>query len=242
MTKIKDLIDRISKFKTNEKWNEGIKQYALELLAEHDGEEEIRNLEKQMLSGAGDWEQYSWGACQFSLSGGSIPERLFTPETIKNMKESEFEPSFLNLTQTEALKQAYQLIRSAHINPYKFEYQELYEKLYDELDNTTESEKIDIINNFCDQYNYEDYIYNVSDLEIMTSSESIRDILYDYQKVSFSDRYYSIDAYGHPYSYYYADENGIWDIDDLVKAIISDHTDLGNSRIRSIMSTWEENQ
>ena len=64
------------------KWSQGINEYALELkefLDENNLEPTLEN----MLNGASDWAQYSYGGCSL-IYNVDIAERLATPSEIKS--------------------------------------------------------------------------------------------------------------------------------------------------------------
>lgn len=64
------------------KWNDGVNEYVDELreqLAENGLEPTLEN----MLNGAEDWEQYSYGGCSL-IYDKDIAERLATPSEIKS--------------------------------------------------------------------------------------------------------------------------------------------------------------
>ena len=56
------IIEKIESKKANSAWDKGVKTYALELLEDLDYLDEI-NSEEDLLNGAKDWHQYSWGGC-----------------------------------------------------------------------------------------------------------------------------------------------------------------------------------
>lgn len=107
-------------------WNKGKKAYALELLESLEegieggyiGPEDLDSpvlLEKAMLNGAADWEQYSWGGCSLCYDC-QIAERLCTPSELKRKRGGDLQPnsreSWLDV-QARALSQAANCIISA---------------------------------------------------------------------------------------------------------------------------------
>jgi hypothetical protein len=92
-------------------WNKGVKAYALELLADLPKNVEygtIESLEADMLNGARDWKQYSWGGCSL-VYNEDIAKRLCTPSELKKTRNGERRPNpsedWLD-TQARALNQA----------------------------------------------------------------------------------------------------------------------------------------
>lgn len=105
--------------KTRSAWNKGVKSYALELVDELDeavlngyfAEEDLespRLLDRQLLNGAADWDQYSWGGCAL-IYNEDIAKRLCTPTELKNTRNGSRRPNaneeWLD-TQARALYQA----------------------------------------------------------------------------------------------------------------------------------------
>ena len=122
-TEIKNII-------TNQKdrsaWKKGVTIYALEILdnleEQIDGgylTEEIfespKLLDKAMLNGAKDWNQYSWGGCSL-IYDGDIAERLCSPSELKKTRNGERKPNsgeeWLDV-QARALSQAVRKIKVA---------------------------------------------------------------------------------------------------------------------------------
>ena len=104
-------------------WAKGVTVYALELLDELD--EAIENgyfdeadlaapkiLKKQLLNGASDWSQYSWGGCSL-IYNEDIAFRLCNPTELKRTNYGKRRPNaseeWLD-TQARALSQASRLI------------------------------------------------------------------------------------------------------------------------------------
>lgn len=84
-------------------WNKGITLYALELLEElqeaitggyfyPDDLAAPKVLEKGLLNGAKDWNQYSWGGCSL-IYDGDIAARLCTPSELKRNRNGERRPN-----------------------------------------------------------------------------------------------------------------------------------------------------
>lgn len=107
-------------------WSKGVKVYAIELLEElneaieqgyFDAEDIAapNMLRKQLLNGASDWKQYSWGGCSL-IYDGDIAERLCTQTELKRTRDGERSPNakeeWLGV-QARALYQAAQLVMRA---------------------------------------------------------------------------------------------------------------------------------
>lgn len=100
-------------------WNKGVKAYALDLIdsipenVEYSSADSLLN---DMLNGAGNWDQYSWGGCSL-IYDRDIAVRLCTPSELKKTRNGERRPNDRELwldTQTRALRQAWiQIMRAA---------------------------------------------------------------------------------------------------------------------------------
>lgn len=76
-------------------WSKGVKAYALELLEELPHNVEygtIESLEADMLNGARDWKQFSWGGCSL-IYNEDIAKRLCTPSELKKTRNGERRPN-----------------------------------------------------------------------------------------------------------------------------------------------------
>lgn len=108
--------------KTRSAWERGVTAYALDLL---DSLEEALDyykeepadratLEKYLLNGATDWNQYSWGGSAL-IYDGDIAERVCTPSELKKTRNGERRPNsreeWLD-TQARALYQAARRIKN----------------------------------------------------------------------------------------------------------------------------------
>ena len=107
-------------------WNRGVKSYAVDLLDEL--AENIQGgyidpadlespalLEKAMLNGAADWDQYSWGGCALCYDG-DIAKALCTPSELKRKRGGDLQPNSRETwldVQARALRQAARWIRYA---------------------------------------------------------------------------------------------------------------------------------
>lgn len=100
-------------------WTRGVKAYALELIEELPANVDYgstESLQADMLNGARDWNQYSWGGCAL-VYDEDIARRLCTPSELKKTRNGERRPNsreeWLD-TQARALFQASrQIIRAA---------------------------------------------------------------------------------------------------------------------------------
>jgi hypothetical protein len=120
---INELKQAIANEKPRSAWGRGVKEYAEELAEEL--EEAIQNgyfaedkltdraaLKEQMLNGAKDWSQYSWGGSAW-IYDGDIAERLCSPSELKKTRNGERRPNaneeWLDV-QARALTQAASMI------------------------------------------------------------------------------------------------------------------------------------
>ena len=123
MTNINDLRKAVNAENARSAWSRGVKAYALELVDElevaiENGYFEAEDLEapkllrKQLLNGASDWNQYSWGGCSL-IYDSDIAERLCNPSELKKTRNGERRPNsreeWLD-TQARALYQASNMI------------------------------------------------------------------------------------------------------------------------------------
>lgn len=100
-------------------WGCGVKVYALELLEDLPDNVDygsVKALEADMLNGASNWSQYSWGGSSL-IYDEDIAKRLCTPSELKKTRNGERRPNareeWLD-TQARALRQAaYHIIRAA---------------------------------------------------------------------------------------------------------------------------------
>lgn len=102
-------------------WDKGCREYAEELFAEvvehrrltDDAELGENITEAEMLNGARDWDQYSYGGCAL-VYDGDICERLCTENEAKRKKYGECKPGLYDSwldAQAAALKQAARIVR-----------------------------------------------------------------------------------------------------------------------------------
>lgn len=111
MKTINEIYKIIENEKKRSKWGEGVKLYALELLEQLEENNQTITLEN-LLNGASDWSQYSWGGCSL-IYNEDICERLATPSEQKRTRNGELRPNareeWLD-TQARALRHASALI------------------------------------------------------------------------------------------------------------------------------------
>lgn len=115
---VNEIITILEGKKCRSAWDKGVNLYALELCEQleysmqYEELEEVptntKLLEKMLLNGANNWEQYSWGGCSL-IYNGDIAERLCSPSEFKKCREGERRPNsreeWLD-TQARALYQA----------------------------------------------------------------------------------------------------------------------------------------
>ena len=109
---------------TRSAWGRGVKEYAAELLEglfesirggwfDLDDLAAPRMVERGILNGAQDWEQYSWGGCSL-IYNADIAERLCNPSELKRTGNGAKKPNareeWLD-TQARALFQAAQIVK-----------------------------------------------------------------------------------------------------------------------------------
>ena len=95
-------------------WKCGVYDYALMLLDNRPDLEDfhVNGLKEELLNGARDWRQYSYGGCA-CIFDSDIAERLCTPAELKRRDYGRLRPNsreeWLDV-QTRALFQAYEMI------------------------------------------------------------------------------------------------------------------------------------
>ena len=100
-------------------WNRGVHAYAIELVESLDASADLSNerlLEKAMLNGADDWQQYSEGGCAL-IYDADIAERLCSPSELKRCRDGERQPNSRENwieCQARALGQAANLVSLAY--------------------------------------------------------------------------------------------------------------------------------
>ena len=76
-------------------WSRGVKTYALELLEglpQNVDYGSPMSLVDDMLNGARNWSQYSWGGCSL-IYNEDIAKRLCTPSELRKTKNGELQPN-----------------------------------------------------------------------------------------------------------------------------------------------------
>jgi len=106
------LITKLNEINPHSAWKRGVKDYALELACNAENELTPENVESELLNGAKDWRQYSYGGCS-AIYDADIAERLCAPSELKRKKGGDLQPSTRETwldVQARALFQAYNLI------------------------------------------------------------------------------------------------------------------------------------
>ena len=100
-------------------WSRAVHAYAIELVESLDDSADLSNerlLEKAMLNGAGDWQQYSEGGCAL-VYDADIAERVCSASELRRCKGGERQPNSRENwieCQARALSQASALVRRAY--------------------------------------------------------------------------------------------------------------------------------
>ena len=104
------IFERVAHLNPRSAWNRGVMRYALELINSIEVGEEIT--EKNLLNGAENWKEYSYGGCSL-IYDVDICRRLCSPSEIKKTKDGERRPNkqenWIDV-QARALYQAARLI------------------------------------------------------------------------------------------------------------------------------------
>lgn len=109
----KELYKRIEQTNARSAWSKGVKEYALELVESAEVELTRDNAKKELLNGADNWKEYSYGGCAL-IYDGDIAERYCTPSELKKKRGGELQPNSRETwldVQARALRQAYSMIR-----------------------------------------------------------------------------------------------------------------------------------
>lgn len=120
MKTINEIVNVIESTNPRSAWNRGVKAYAMELLEDlpHNVEYgSAKSLEADLLNGARDWNQYSWGGSSL-IYDEDIAKRLCTPSELKKTLNGERRPNSREMwldTQARALRQAWWLIRNVAV-------------------------------------------------------------------------------------------------------------------------------
>ena len=113
---IKELINKLQKYKDRSKWGRGVTSYGIMLLEkiqdDHDyinGDISFREFETLLLNGAESWVKYSWGGNAL-ITNEDIAKMLATPSELKKYNNGKKRPNrkeeWLD-TQARALTQAF---------------------------------------------------------------------------------------------------------------------------------------
>lgn len=110
----KQLIEKLEEVKMRSAWNNGVKEYAIEMVEDLDCDDfQYDGLKDGLLNGARNWRKYSYGGCSL-IYDYDIANRLCTPSELKRKKAGELPPSshetWLDI-QVRALHDAYLLIK-----------------------------------------------------------------------------------------------------------------------------------
>ena len=117
-----DLLQKVENAKVRSAWNNGVKEYAIELLDDAASNREcedfasLQELKEAILNGASDWMQYSEGGCSL-IYNTDIAERLCTPSELKRTKNGMNNPNSREnwiQCQARALFQAWELIKRTY--------------------------------------------------------------------------------------------------------------------------------
>lgn len=119
---MKTLLQKVENVKVRSAWNNGVKEYAIELLNDAASNREcedfssLQELKEAILNGASDWMQYSEGGCAL-VYNQDIAERLCTPSELKRTKNGLNDPNNREnwvQVQARALFQAWELIKRVY--------------------------------------------------------------------------------------------------------------------------------
>lgn len=108
-----ELVALITATPAHSAWKRGVRAYALEMIEGAEGElATVADLKKELLNGAANWREYSYGGCAL-IYDGDIAERLCAPSEYAKTRDGERAPnareSWLDV-QARALGQAANLI------------------------------------------------------------------------------------------------------------------------------------
>ena len=117
-----DLLQSVENVKVRGAWNNGVKEYAIELLDDAASNREcevftsLQELKEAILNGASDWMQYSEGGLSL-IYNTDIAERLCNPSELKRTKNGLNDPNNSEnwvQVQARALFQAWELIKKVY--------------------------------------------------------------------------------------------------------------------------------
>lgn len=124
MKTIKEVRAELEARRNRSAWERGVNDYALELLEtleenrRYNGADDLLHpleLESELLNGAENWNEFSWGGCSL-IYDGDIAERLCCPSELKRNRNGERNPNsrehWLDV-QARALYQACNRIKRA---------------------------------------------------------------------------------------------------------------------------------
>lgn len=124
--RLEKMREAVEAMNTGSAWKRGVNAYALEMIDELEeaiaggyfAAEDLsdgKKLSAQLLNGAQDWTQYSYGGSAL-IYNGDIAERLCTPSELKKTRGGEWRPNsreeWLDV-QARALQQAARRVREA---------------------------------------------------------------------------------------------------------------------------------
>ena len=95
-------------------WRRGVKEYAIEMVCNAEGPplSAANDLNRELLNGAANWREYSYGGCAL-IYDGEIAERLCSPSEYRKTREGQRAPNSRETwldVQARALGQAATLI------------------------------------------------------------------------------------------------------------------------------------
>lgn len=115
MLTVKELKQAIDASPARSAWDMAVRIYAYELVEEMDDAKEFYGNpadRKELLNGASDWNQFSWGGCSL-VYNEDIAKRLCSPSEFKKTKNGEWRPNISEEwldAQARALSQAERLL------------------------------------------------------------------------------------------------------------------------------------
>ena len=113
------ILDKLKAVKCRSAWSKGVKEYAYLLLdnifsySDYKSITDFKSLHEELLNGAKNWHQFSWGGCAL-IYDGDIAKTLCSPSELKKCKNGMLRPNkqeqWLDV-QARALFQAENLIK-----------------------------------------------------------------------------------------------------------------------------------
>ena len=113
-------LENLKAVKCRSAWSKGVKEYAYSLLgnifsySDYKTINDCKSLHEELLNGAKNWHQFSWGGCAL-IYDGDIAKTLCSPSELKKCKNGMLRPNkkeqWLDV-QARALFQAENLIKS----------------------------------------------------------------------------------------------------------------------------------